>query len=163
MALPPQLVCFVVEYTKDFNRLRAARASGVHPQDLDAILDREDILNGIAAAVQRRNEITQLDSDWVMTELADNHIIAKQTGNLGASNKALELIGKLARVDAFAAQRVDLTVSDDIVERLSRGRQRAAERRVIDVEAAPAAMHRDRTTTTALPELPYAVPTPSFV
>src|SRR5699024_12369920 len=66
-----------------------------------------------------------ISAEWLLYEMVDNHKLARQAGNLSASNKALELIGKMAVVDAFAADKIELKVGEELAERLIRGRERA--------------------------------------
>ena len=61
---------------------------------------------------------------WLLMELVDNHVIAKQMGNMAASNTALGLIAKHKMVDAFAAEEIVVTTTKEIVERIARGRER---------------------------------------
>jgi len=61
----------------------------------------------------------------VLMEAVDNHMIARQQGNISASNTALGLCAKHKMVDAFAAEKIEVNSDKDIMERLQRGRKRA--------------------------------------
>ena len=60
-------------------------------------------------------------------EVVDNHMLARQAGNLPASNTALNLIAKHTMVDAIASDKMNLNIhgDKDVMERLQRGRERA--------------------------------------
>ena len=67
-----------------------------------------------------------IDAEWLLYELVDNHRIARQHGNISASNTALGTIAKHVTVDALAKQKIEIDdVTDrELLERLQRGRQR---------------------------------------
>lgn len=142
-----QEATFAVEYVKDFMVGAAAERTGITSRQAEKMFNDIRVQEVIRNQLQLRNEMSQIDAEWVMWEAVDNHRIARQSGNLNASNKALEMIGKMATVDAFAAEKVKVTVDEGVLERLNRGRQRARMREeavdaeVIDVVA----------TTTSLP------------
>ena len=56
--------------------------------------------------------------------MLDNHRLARQKGNISASNNALNIIAKLASVDAFAAEKVQIEGSEEVAARLQRARKR---------------------------------------
>lgn len=125
-SLPAQQNCFVVEYVKDFNAVRAAERAGYsNPAYGNSLLESEDVQALISWYIGELRADAQVNAEWVLWEAVDNHRIARQQGNLSASNAALKLVGQLASVDAFAAQRVEHGLDDEVVERLSRGRERA--------------------------------------
>ena len=62
---------FVFEYIKAFIGARAAERVGITPQQGRALLGREDVQRGIAAAMHERQERVLVDSDWVLRQLAD--------------------------------------------------------------------------------------------
>lgn len=115
------------EYIKDFDQRRAAKATGLHPDQGNEMLASERVQNALDEIVSDRLEESGIDLSWLLTEMVDNHYIARQTGKLSASNTALGLIGRHVKVDAFTAEKVQLDLSQDVVTRLMRGRQRAAE------------------------------------
>ena len=115
---------FVIEYCKDFSARRAAEASGFQPDSGHGILQREDVQAVLVKILQDRLEASHIDAEWVLMEAVDNHRLARQQGNIPASNNALNLVAKHTFVDAYAAEKVDVTSDKDVMERLMRGRKR---------------------------------------
>lgn len=124
--LPPKYANFVVEYVKDFAAGRAAEASGFAREHGHSLLKKDDISAAIERIIQRRLEANMIDADWLLTEMVDNHLIARQQGKITASNTALSLVGKHKRVDAFAADKIKVSTDADVVERLAAARGRVA-------------------------------------
>ena len=126
--LTPKEANFVIEYTKDFDARRAATASGYAPDTGYQMLNKEQIGVAIDRILQQRLDNCHITAEWLLMEAVDNHTIARQNGNISASNTALGLIGKHIHVDAFAKDKVDLTVntSKEVMERLLRGRRRSS-------------------------------------
>ena len=124
--LKPKEANFVIEYCKDFSPRRAAEASGYAPDSGYEILKREPIAAAIDRILESRLEASNIDAEWVLMEAVDNHMIARQSGNITASNTALNMIAKHVFVDAFAAEKVEVNSEKEIMERLLRGRKRAA-------------------------------------
>ena len=120
---------FVIEYVKDFSPRRAAEASGFDPDSGYAILKEESVQEAINMILLDRLETSHITAEWLLMEAVDNHQIARQKGNIPASNAALNLIAKHVFVDAFAAEKVEVHSDKDIMERLLRGRQRAREKK----------------------------------
>jgi phage terminase small subunit len=125
--LKPQYAAFVVEYVKDFAARRAAEASGFSPDSGYQLLERPEIKAAIAGIIEKRLEASHIDAEWVLMEAVDNHQIARQSGNINASNTALNLVAKHVFVDAFAAEKVEVNSDKDVMERLMRGRRRRGE------------------------------------
>ena len=128
---------FVTEYTKDFSARRAAEVLGYDPQWGYALLKDDDVKRAIANVVAYRQANSNIDAQWVLDEAVDNHRIARQHGNLAASNAALNLVSKHKSVDALASAQinVNVTLDEDIMNRIKQGRKRALQRdQVIDVE-----------------------------
>lgn len=115
---------FVIEYVKDFDKRRAAEASGYSPDTAHKLLSRDDVGAAIDYILDERLEASDIDAEWLLMELVDNAHIAKQTGKIAASNTALGMIGKHCSVDAFAADKIKVEGADVIVSRLKRGRER---------------------------------------
>lgn len=116
---------FVIEYTKDFNPGLAAERCGLDVAHGQRLVGQVDVKRAINLVLQRRMATSDITAEWLLYEMVDNHKLARQAGNLSASNKALELIGKMAVVDAFAADKIELKVGEELAERLIRGRERA--------------------------------------
>ncbi len=122
--LEPQYANFVIEYVKDFSPRRAAEASGFNRDHGYELLKRDDISNVINYILSQRLEASHIDAEWVLMEAVDNHMIARQQGNISASNTSLNLVAKHVFVDAFAAEKVEVNSDKEIMERLVRGRKR---------------------------------------
>ena len=130
--LSPKRSNFVVEYVKDFSPRRAAEASGYVPEYGSKLLSDQKISDAIDVIIQHRLDVNMIDADWLLWEMIDNHQIARQQGNIAASNKALSLIGKHKRVDAFAADKIKVSTDADVVDRLVAARKRFSE--YVDVQ-----------------------------
>lgn len=122
--LKPKYANFVIEYCKDCSARRAAEASGFSPDSGYALLEREDIQAVIQNIFAQRLEASHIDAEWVLMEAVDNHMIARQQGNISASNTSLNLVAKHVFVDAFAAEKVEVNSDKEVMERLLRGRKR---------------------------------------
>lgn len=122
---------FVIEYCKDFAARRAAEASGFAPDTGYTLLKDESIQAAIDRVLASRLEASHIDAEWVLMEAVDNHLIARQQGNISASNTALNLVAKHVFVDAFAAEKVEVNSDREIMERLLRGRKRKSDNETI--------------------------------
>lgn len=118
---------FIVEFSKDWNEHRAARASGIDPMQVHELLSKPEVDRCLQMLMEYRLERSHIDAEWLLMELVDNHGIARQSGNIGASNSALNLIAKHAGVDAFAAEKVEIASDEEIRARLLRARKRNCE------------------------------------
>lgn len=123
--LKPQEANFVIEYCKDFSPRRAAEASGYAPDSGYQVKERPNVAAAIQNVLAQRLEASHIDAEWVLMEAVDNHMIARQSGNISASNTALNLVAKHVFVDAFAAEKVEVSSDKEIMDRLMRGRKRA--------------------------------------
>lgn len=133
--IPAQRNAFVVEYVKDFNAPRAAERAGyANPGYGNTLIEEEDVQQLIHWYIDTMRQDAAINAEWVLWEAVDNHRLARQQGNMGASNAALKLIGSLTTVDAFAAQKVTHTIDAEVMERLERGRERSRLEHVIDHE-----------------------------
>ena len=124
VGLKPKDANFVIEYCKDFAARRAAQASGYAPDTGYSLLDKPEIAKAIGHIIEQRLEASAIDAEWVMMEAVDNHLIARQQGNISASNTSLNLLAKHKMIDAFAAEKIEVNSDKDIMERLQRGRKR---------------------------------------
>lgn len=123
--LKPKEANFVIEYCKDFSARRAAEASGYAPDTGYTLLTHEHIAVAIDRILESRLDASHIDAEWVLMEAVDNHMIARQQGNISASNTALGLCAKHKMVDAFAAEKIEVNSDKEIMDRLMRGRKRA--------------------------------------
>lgn len=124
LKLPPKKANFVVEYVKDFAPRRAAEASGYAADSGYSLLQQPEISKAIEYIIQQRLEVNMIDADWLLGEMVDNHLIARQHGNITASNTALNMVGKHKRIDAFAADKIKVTTDADVIDRLAAARRR---------------------------------------
>lgn len=123
--LKPREAMLAIEYVKDCDLMRAARCTNHSLEEAQELMARPDFKTALDGMIQQIQENAGIDKEWLLTEAADNHRIARATGNLGASNTALKIIGQHQHVDAFAAEKVEISTDKELMERLLRGRQRA--------------------------------------
>ena len=121
---PPDYWTFVGEYVKDFNARRAARVSGLDPDQSYSIRDSPLVAEAIQRVVEHKLASKDIDQRWVLMFAVDNAIIARQSGNISASNTALTIVAKHSAVDAFAAEKHEISDSAALVTRLQRARAR---------------------------------------
>lgn len=119
---------FVQEYVKDFNARRAAEMSGYDPDYGYNLLEKQSIKTALEFCVTDAFNNMAIDAEWVLWELADNHRIARQHGNISASNTALKTLMQHVSIDAMAKQKMEMDLLGDkeMMERLRRGRMVAA-------------------------------------
>jgi len=122
--LPTKRAVFVIEYLKDFAPRRAAEASGFVADYGYTLLKEEEVSDTISRILEKRLEDNMIDTDWLLYEMVDNHRIARQQGNITASNTALNMVGKHKRVDAFAADKIKVSTDADVMDRLVAARHR---------------------------------------
>jgi len=127
MGLPAKKANFVIEFCKDFAPRRAAEASGYAADSGYAMLKDELIAAAIDRILEQRLEASHIDAEWLLMEAVDNHLIARQQGNISSSNTALGLVGKHKMVDAFAAEKIEVNSDKEVMLRLQRGRKRLNE------------------------------------
>lgn len=98
MALTDKQRRFVEEYLVDLNATQAAIRAGYSERTAYSIgqenLKKPEIAEEIQVRQAKLGEEAEITAEWVLRELAENHRIARSIGELTASNKALELIGK---------------------------------------------------------------------
>lgn len=126
--LNPKEANFVIEYCKDFSARRAAEASGYAADSGYTLKERFDIAAAIERVLESRLAASHIDAEWVLMEAVDNHLIARQQGKITASNTALGIIARHKFVDAMSAEKIEVVDDKQIMERLLRGRKRAAEK-----------------------------------
>ena len=122
--LSPKQATFVIEYCKDFSPRRAAEAAGYEADGGYRLRAEPEIAEAIDRILQKRLETSDIDAEWVLMEAVDNALIAKQLGNTSASNTALQIVGKHVMVDAFAADKLQINSSKEVMDRLRRARDR---------------------------------------
>jgi phage terminase small subunit len=124
---------FVIEYVKDFSKSRAAEAAGYSATYGANLVERPEIKAAIDRVLLDRLEASDIDAEWLLMEAVDNHMIARQRGKLAASNAALNIIAKHVFVDAYAAEKVEVTTDKEVMERLLRARQRVNKNKAQDL------------------------------
>lgn len=123
-------VMFVIEYLKTRKATVAAESVGLAPDTGHKLLRENPAVQlAVSQALRYHYEEARIDAEWLLKEAVDNHHLARQQGNLNASNNALNLIAKHAQVDAFAAEKLELAGDEQIRDRLLRARKRQAARR----------------------------------
>ena len=122
--LDPQHVAWVIEYVKDFKPRRASTVVGWSPDGAYAVRDKPEVQAAVYRILQHRLDDSHIDAAWALSEAADNHYLAREAGNISASNTALGLVMKHRAVNAFAADEVHIATSQEITDRLARGRKR---------------------------------------
>jgi phage terminase small subunit len=117
---------WVIEYLKDRSPRRAAEAAGLPPETAYKLLEDPRIAEAISVVIEDQMKDACIDAEWLLYELVDNHKIARQMGNIAASNSALKTLAQHVSIDALAKQRVEVDVVTDkeLLERLQDGRRR---------------------------------------
>src|SRR5699024_12275188 len=93
---------FVIEYTKDFNPGLAAERCGLDVSQGQRLLSQVDVKRAVNLVLQMRMAAFDITAELLLYEMVDKHKMARQAGNLIASNKVLELQGNVACGLAFA-------------------------------------------------------------
>ena len=129
MTLTPQEAMFVVQYVKDFSARRAATSVGMQPDQGYKLLNEPHIAKMVENICIDALEACNIDAEWLLMEMVDNHSIARFSNNITASNTALGQIAKHTMVDANASDKLNMNIhtDKDVADRLTRGRVRAAE------------------------------------
>lgn len=122
--LPLREAHFVLEYCKDLDIHRAAEACGLAPEEAFELRVMEPVMEQIKVILQSRLTVQDITPDWLMQELYNLHHVCLQKGRLSTSLQTLKTIGALGKVDAYAAEKVELKTDRDIVDRLTRSRKR---------------------------------------
>jgi phage terminase small subunit len=128
---------FVIEYAQDFSPRRAAEAAGYAPDYGYKLRDDPEIAAAIDLLIATRLETSDITAEWVLMEAVDNALIAKQLGNISASNTALQIVGKHVMVDAFAADKLLVNNSKEVMDRLRRARDKLQDDPEADDEGEP--------------------------
>jgi hypothetical protein len=120
---------FFSEYIKDRSPRRAAEAVGLNPETGYSITQRTDFHDALQEYVSQSIHNTTIDAAWHLAKCVDVTEIGLQTGQLGAVNSALGMVGRHKSVDAFAADKVKVTTDGDVRDRLMSAKRRMAELR----------------------------------
>lgn len=96
---------FVFEYLKSGNATEAAIKAGYSKKTARFVGCENLTKPNIVAEINRRRqkviEKHNIDVDWLINQLKENHEIARELCEISNSNKALELIGRTKVVSAF--------------------------------------------------------------
>ena len=130
--LKPKEANFVIEYCKDWSARRAATASGYAADSGYALAEKPHVAAAIERVLASRLDASHIDAEWVLMEAVDNHFIARLMGNITASNTALGICAKHKMVDAFAAEKIEVSSDKDVMDRLMRGRKRLSSQQIAD-------------------------------
>lgn len=122
--LIPSHALFFAQYIKDRSPRRAAEAVGLNPDTGYSITQRPDFHAALQEYVSQSIHNTTIDAAWHLAKCVDVTEIGLQTGQLGAVNSALGMVGRHKSVDAFAADKVKVTTDGDVRERLMTAKQR---------------------------------------
>ena len=100
MALTDKQKRFADEYLIDMNATAAYLRAGYNSSEAAArvsaskLLTNPNIVEYIESKQKRLSVKTEITAEWVIQEFIENHKMARELGELQASNKALENIGK---------------------------------------------------------------------
>lgn len=122
--LPIEAAHFVIEYCKDTDIHRAAAACGIESNRAFELRTDPEVNMQIQRVLQTRLTTQDITPDWLMQELYYVHLLALQQGKLSVSLQTLKTLGALGKVDAYAAEKVELKSDRDVVDRLLRERKR---------------------------------------
>lgn len=122
--MDPKDALFVIQYLKDCDPRRAAIASGYEADEGYKLLKNPEIMGKISHILSVRLELSSIDAEWALGEAVDNHHIARQMGNITASNTSLGMIMKHKNVNAFAAEKIEVKDVGTVQENLLKSRAR---------------------------------------
>lgn len=139
----PSDALFIIEYLKDCDHRRAAVAAGREADEGYKLFKRPDIHEKLCEILCMRLDASHIDAEWALGEAVDNHRIARQMGNITASNTALNMVMKHKNVNAFAAEKIEVKEVSTVQEALLKSRQRV-KRLKKEQEALRTAEHNNR-------------------
>ncbi|MNS89785.1 Terminase small subunit [compost metagenome] len=100
MALTDKQKRFADEYLIDMNASAAYLRAGYKCSEAAARSSASDLLTNpniqeyIAEKQKKIEEKTELTVEWILEEMKDTYIQAKQVGEYSAANKSLEMLGR---------------------------------------------------------------------
>lgn len=115
---------FAVEYSIDHDHRRAAIKAGISPAWAAQLLDDPTTLEAIRIASECLFSANTLTEGSIQDEMWLTYNIALQCGKHATAAKILDSLAKLKSIDAFAANKVEMTVDSKAVEELRKGRER---------------------------------------
>jgi len=126
--IPAKRRTFIIEYCKDHAPRRAAVASGFAADTGYSLLKEPEVAAAIDEILANRLEASDIDAEWALMQAVDNVLIAKQQGNISASNTALGHVMRHTLVDAMASDKINVNIhaNEELLSKLQRGRVRNA-------------------------------------
>lgn len=98
MALTPKQDRFIQEYLKDLNATQAAIRAGYSEKTASEVGYENLRKPQIAAEIDKRQAVIGYENDitveWLLGEMKATYMEARQSGELTAANKSLEMMGK---------------------------------------------------------------------
>jgi phage terminase small subunit len=107
---------FVQELAKGVSASDACRAVGIDPRNSTRLTKNDEIQRRLAELQERAVTSVMLSREWVLERLVDNAKAAREAGDFGPSNQALNLLGKELGMFVERTENVNIehVVSDDL-------------------------------------------------
>jgi phage terminase small subunit len=107
---------FAQELVKGASASDACRAVGIDPRNSTRLMKNDEISRRVDELQERAVSDVLLSREWVLEQLVDNATKAKQAGDFGPSNQALNLLGKELGMFIERTENVNIehVVSDDL-------------------------------------------------
>lgn len=106
---------FAQELAKGLSASDACRAVGIDPRNSTRMMKNDEIAARLAELQERAVTSVLLSREWVLEQLVDNAKQAKQAGDFGPSNQALNLLGK--ELGMFVEKTENVNLNHDVSER----------------------------------------------
>lgn len=105
---------FAQELAKGLVPEDAYQAAGFKParQNAHRLMTKDDVRARVEELKQRAAADVQVSREWVLEQLIDNAAKAKQAGDFGPSNQALNLIGK--ELGMFVERSENVNINHDV-------------------------------------------------
>lgn len=103
---------FAQELVKGATASDACRAVGIDPRNSTRLMKNEEISRRVDELQERAAANVVISREWVLEQLIDNAAQAKQQGDIGPSNQALQLIGK--EIGMFVDRSENVNINHDV-------------------------------------------------
>jgi phage terminase small subunit len=103
---------FAQELVKGATTSDACRAVGIDPRNGTRLMKNDEILRRVGELQERAAANVVISREWVLEQLIDNAAQAKQQGDIGPSNQALQLIGK--EIGMFVDRSENVNINHDV-------------------------------------------------
>jgi phage terminase small subunit len=103
---------FAQELVKGVSVSDACRAVGIDPRNGTRLMKNDEILRRVDELQERAAANVVISREWVLEQLIDNAAQAKQQGDIGPSNQALQLIGK--EIGMFIDRSENVNINHDV-------------------------------------------------